>query len=115
LHFVSTNGSEQLLEEKTMPTPPFKPTATDEVKRAVVASFPPSEHAEVFYALDTCQLGPVGDGVRLDILLLANGDIDKFRRIVAKLDYRDLLVAAQEKRREMAERYRQLGLPVSET
>ena len=61
-----------------MPAPPFKPTTSDEVKRAVVASFPPSEHAEVFYALDTCQLGPVGNGVRLDILLLADGDIDKF-------------------------------------
>jgi hypothetical protein len=91
-----------------MPAPPFRPTASEQVKRAVVASFPPSEQAEVFYALDTCQLGPLGDGVRLDILLLANGDINKFKRAVelAKLDRRDLLVAAQEKRREMAERSR---------
>jgi hypothetical protein len=85
-----------------------------QVKQAVVAAFPPSEQAEVFYALDTCQLGPVGDGVRLDILVLANGDIEKFRRVVelAKLDPRDLFAAAQEKRQAMTERSRRLGLPV---
>jgi hypothetical protein len=96
------SGSETLLDEKTMPAPPFKPTPSDEVKRAVVASFPPSDHEEVFYALDTWQLGPVGDGLRLDIVLLADGDIGKFRRIVARLDYRDVIAAAREKRREMA-------------
>jgi hypothetical protein len=105
-----------------MPVPPFKPTPSDEVRRVVAASFPGSEHAEIFHALDTCQLGPVGDARRFDILVLANGDIKKFRRVVelAKLDYRDLLLAAHypetpKKRREMAERYRRLGLPVPES
>ena len=105
-----------------MPAPPFKPTPSDEARRVVAASFPPSEHTEIFYALDTCQLGPVGDGLRLDILVLANGDIKKFRSMVelAKLDFRDVLVAAREpqspkKRREMVERYRRLGLPVPES
>lgn len=81
-----------------MAASPFAPTASDDVKRTVVASFPPAHHAEVFYALDTCQLGPVGDGVRLDIILLANGDIERFRCLVARPDHRELYLAAQEKR-----------------
>ena len=103
-----------------MRAPLFKPTPSDEIRRVVAALFPPSEHEEVFYALDTCQLGPVGDGLRLDILVLANGDIKKFRGMVelAKLDWRDVVAAAREKpesprkRREMEERRRRLGLPV---
>ena len=93
------------------------------VERAVAAAFPAAaDRQAVLQALKRFD-GPEATRVRLAIIVLAQGDAAEVEKLVkaGNEDYRDILYWAEYPedsgtgtRREMAERYRALGIEVPE-
>lgn len=93
----------------------------EDVRRAVAAAFPEADRSAALTALRGYALRREPSRVRLAILVLAGGGLAEVERLVgaANTDYRDLLYWAENPeelgsgtRREMADRYRRLGVAV---